>query len=292
MLIEVDELGGSVVQLHSGAVIETHNLVSYESLGVNRGFTLTYDSERADSRPILHFDYSNVVFDENRRLMAELTVQQGMFEYEIAGGTNYWSIPEEGGNIEAALQGDMRGLGSGRYDYQLSTGLLQLNGETLNGSTITYTGDIIHVNSIGSIFGNGWGLSGLEEIVENVDGSVLIIDGDGGELLFEILEEGCYDSPPGDFSVLEKLEDGTFRRTMADQMVYSFNADNKIASVSDRNGNTTQYIYNNEGNISTIIDPVGLETNFSYTNGLVTSISDPGDRETVLEYDTAGNLIR
>ena len=79
---------------------------------------------------------------------------------------------------------------------------------------------------------------------------------------------------------------------MTDQMVYSFNADNKIASVSDRNGNTTQYIYNNEGNISTIIDPVGLETNFSYTNGLVTSISDPGDRETVLEYDTAGNLIR
>ncbi len=73
-----------MVQLHSGAVIETHNLVSYESLGVNRGFTLTYDSERADSRPILHFDYSNVVFNENRRLMAELTVQQGMFEYEIA----------------------------------------------------------------------------------------------------------------------------------------------------------------------------------------------------------------
>ncbi|MEA5534957.1 RHS repeat-associated core domain-containing protein [Crocosphaera sp. XPORK-15E] len=289
------EAATSEVELHSGTVIETHDLVSYQSLGVNRGLSLTYDSQRADPRPIVHFGYSNITANANPRsvprLMAELTIQQGDFEYQVAGGRNYWSVPTGNGPVDAALQADMRGLASGRYDYQLTTGLLQLNNNNaVNGSTSSQTGDIIHVNSIGSIFGNGWGLSGLVEIVENTDGSVLIIDGDGGELLFEALPEGGYDSPPGDFSVLEKLADGTFRRTMTDQMVYTFNADNKIAGISDRNGNTTEYLYNSQGNITTIIDPVGLQTTFTYANGLVTKITDPANRETVLEYDAAGNL--
>ncbi|HND51422.1 MAG TPA: Ig-like domain-containing protein, partial [Pirellulaceae bacterium] len=44
----------SSVELHSGAVIETHTLTTYQSQGAERGLTLTYDSLRADPRPIVH----------------------------------------------------------------------------------------------------------------------------------------------------------------------------------------------------------------------------------------------
>ena len=81
----------SVVEFHSGAVVETHELVSYQSLGVDRGLTLVYDSLRADPQPIVHFGYDNIQAGENRRLVAELTVSQGDFEFQLpgfAGGTH------------------------------------------------------------------------------------------------------------------------------------------------------------------------------------------------------------
>lgn len=129
--------------------------------------------------------------------------------------------------------------------------------------------------------------------MENPDGSVLLIDGDGSELLYELSSGGSeYVSPAGDFSTLEKLEDGTFRRTMKDRMVYTFNSQNQLESIEDRNGNLDRLVYNEAGQLVQTIDPVGLETTFTYTNDQVTTITDPTGRVTQLEYDAAGNLTR
>ena len=84
---------------------------------------MTYDSLRADPRPIIHFGYNNVQFDPNRRLIAELTVKRGAFEYQVPGfargqdglngGEHFWSIPSGGGSIDAALQADRKNSGRG-----------------------------------------------------------------------------------------------------------------------------------------------------------------------------------
>ena len=296
--------GTSEVELHSGAVLENHNLVSYQSLGVNRGLTLNYDSLRADPRPIVNFGYANAQANPNRRLIAELTVNRGDFELQVPGfaggefglngGEHFWSLPDDGGAIDAALQVDLRSFSSGRYNYELTTGLVQFNNDLFSGTTSTSTGQLLHINTIDSPFGHGWGLAGLHELIENPDGSVILVDGDGSELLFEPpLNPGdAYESPAADFSTLERLEDGTFRRTLTDQTVYIFNAQNKLELMRDRNGNESQFTYNEAGNITKFIDPVGLETTFTYTNGKVTSITDPSQRVTQLEYDSAGNLTR
>ncbi len=291
----------SEVQLHSGAVIETHDLISYQSQGVSRGLTLKFDSERADARPILHFGYNNVRADASLRLMAELSIRRGDFrlevpgfaggEYGLNGGENFWSIPNGGGKIDAALQADLRDLASGRYDYDLTTGLMRFTNNQFNGTTSTSQGKFLHVNTSNSNFGSGWGLAGLEELVVNPDGSVLIIDGDGGELLFEKKADNSYDSPPGDYSVLEQLSDGTFRRTMKDETVYSFNSDNLLTKVSDRNTNETKYLYQNR-NLIKMVDPVGLETTFSYSGDRISAIIDPAGRSTNLIYDSNGNLTK
>lgn len=293
--------GNSEVELHSGAVIETHDLVPYQSLGTNRGISLRYDSERADARPILHFGYNNVPNDSNLRLMAELTIKRGDFKLEVPGfaggqfglngGEHFWSIPNGGGKIDAALQADLRTLDSGRYDYDLTTGLMRLNNNQLNGSTSTSKGKFLHINTVNSAFGSGWGLAGLQEIVVNADQSVIIIDGDGSELLFEKKADNSYDSPVGDFSTLERLNDGTFRRTMTDKTVYTFNGENLLTKVSDRIGNETKYIYENR-RLTKMVDPVGLETTFTYSNSRIIEIKDPAGRSTKLTYDTNGNLIK
>ena len=301
----------SEVESHSGAVIETHNLVSYESLGENRGITLTYDSLRADPRPIVHFGYEDVnpdsiAFASDRlKLVAELTIHEGDFDYQVPGyegdkygldgGEHIWSIPETPGDVDAALQADLRDFESGVYDYTIESGIYVFQDKLFRGTSSTNEGELIHVNTIDSSFGSGWGLAGLQEIVEAPDESVLLIDGDGSELLFESspIDEGVYISPPGDFSTLEKLDDGTFQRTMTDQTVYDFNANNQLVSMVDRNGNQTQYVYDAEQRLTEIIDPVGLVTTFTYNaNSLVSEITDPAGRVTQLEYDELGNLTR
>ena len=291
----------SVVELHSGAVVETHNLVPYQSLGVARGLRLTYDSLRADARPILHFGYENTQANPDRRLVANLTVSRDGFEYQVPGvqegeyglraGDNLWSIPEAGGEIDAALQVDLRALPSGQYDYELDSGLRLFNGERFVGSSTTSEGKFLHVNSIESPFGSGWGLAGLQELVENPDGSVLLVDGDGSELLFELDGEGNFVSPPGDFSVLEQV-DGQFQRTMKDKTVYDFDGENRLVGMTEANGDETEYVYDAEGRLEKIVDPAGLETSFTYVDGRVSSISDPAGRTTELVYDADGNLER
>ncbi|NET39337.1 MAG: RHS repeat protein, partial [Cyanothece sp. SIO1E1] len=292
----------SEVELHSGAVVETHDLVSYQSLGTERGLSLTYDSLRADPRPILHFGYDSIPFNANQRLIAELTIKQGDFEYQVPGytggeygldgGEHFWSIPEAGGDIGAALQADLRGQASGRYEYELISGIRQFTGGRFAGASNTSTGNLLHINSADSPFGSGWGLAGVQQLVENEDGSILLIDGDGSELLFEAAAEspGAYVAPPGDFSSLERLPDGTFRRTLKDQTVYSFNSNNRLVLMADRNGNETRHVYNAAEQLTQIIDPVGLETTFTYTGRRVTQITDPTGRVTQLAYDAAGNL--
>lgn len=120
----------SKVELDSGSVIETHQLVSYQSKNVSRGLTLNYDSLRADPRQILHFGYSRIQSGLNQRLVAGLKVKRGEFEYQLPGiaagqwglngGEHVWSIPQSGSTIDAALQMDMRSLPTGLYDYALN----------------------------------------------------------------------------------------------------------------------------------------------------------------------------
>ena len=56
----VSQSVNSEVDFHSGAVTEMHALPTYQVLGTDLGVRLTYDSLRADPRPIVHVGYKNV----------------------------------------------------------------------------------------------------------------------------------------------------------------------------------------------------------------------------------------
>jgi YD repeat-containing protein len=299
----------SEVELHTGALIETQDLVSYQSLGETRGLTLRYDSLTADPRPIVHFRYA-YVSDVNQRLIAKMSVQRGSFSYQVpgyqgsqfglTGNENFWAMPASGmasGIVDGALQVDLSAQPSGKYKYNISSSVQSYNSSSPQfSSSGSYSGSIsmVMVNRISSFLGGGWGLEGWQEIVPNDDNSVLLVDGDGTQLVFQApaTASNPYTSPAGDFSVLLRLSDGTFQRTLKDGTVYSFNASWKLSVVSDRYGNQTRYNYDATGKLTQIVDPVNLTTTLAYTGTRVTSITDPANRVTRLTYDGAGNLIR
>ncbi len=300
----------SEVETYTGAVIESHELASYQSQGQSRRLTMVYDSLRADPRPIVHFRYRNVSPAPNVRLVAAVFISRGDYSHTFSrldgtgeAGThvnadNFWSIPASGGTVDAALQLDMTNSSSGSYPYALSSGVARIYEPqggfggglslTLTGSIAEETGTIVHVNTIDSPFGAGWGLAGLQQLIENPDGSVLLVDGDGSELLYG---PGLV-SPPGDFSTLAKGADGLYSRTLKNQTVFAFDTKFRLQSETDRNGNRTTYTYDAIGNLITIVDPVGLQTVFRYTNNRLQSITDPAGRVTEFVVDATGNLTQ
>src|SRR5262249_52467149 len=160
-----------------------------------------------------HFGYNNVAADANLRLTAQLTLQNGAFQVQVPGftnapqfglsnSTNCFTIPAGGGNIEASLQADLSGAPTGVFTYTLTMAVQRFDGAPSSGPATVSTGSIVHVNPRTSPLGSGWGLKGLQQLVVNPDGSVLLIDGDGTALLFTPPTSAGepYGSPDGDFS--------------------------------------------------------------------------------------------
>ncbi len=325
-----DSEASSRVEQYSGTIIESHDLPTYQSQGVSRGVQLVYDSVRADPRPIIHFGIENFAgagavfpFLSNAvKYAAKVTINRNDFHYTVPGTPsrdlkvqnnlgddyNFWQAPVTSGPADAAVQVDLRQQPSGVYSYQVRSGMFFVRPPepcsgsgnictppppTLVGTTEIYSDPLVFVNEIASPFGAGWGIVGLQRLIHEADRTVMIVDGDGSELVFNFdAQLNKYIAPPGDFSSLERLGDGRFRRTMPDQLVYQFDVDGRLLSETDRNQNKTVYAYDAQGRLTTITDPVNLVTLFAYTGSKLSSITDPANRQTRFEHDAQGNLTR
>lgn len=309
----------SGVELHSGALTKSHELVKYQSLDEPRGFELQYDSQRADPQRILHFGLTGVPANSNQLMSARVILERGDVQsvtpgigaLEVVGaeaGDNFWTLPAAGGDIDAALQIDLRSQPTGRYTYTQFTGLRTLieapvrmtpDGPTttspaVTGSLSQASADFVSVNLVDSPFGAGWSLDAQRRLVTNPDGSIVLVHGDGSEAVFEppSVDGEAFVSPPGDRSTLIREADGTFTRTFYDQTIEHYSETGEILSRTDRNGNVTTFEYDTDQRLLSITDPADLKTTFVWTGERVTSIVDPADRITLLTYDPDNNLIQ
>src|SRR5690606_13100821 len=176
-----------------------------------------------------------------------LTYQVSGFEGGggLPGGEHFWRISAPG-DVSGTMMADLRALPSGKYTFELSSGLLNRSTSgTFSGSLNTQAGTLINANLIDSPFGSGWGIVGLQEVIENADGSVLLVDGGGHNTLFEVsaTAPNYFDSPTGDFSIFERTGVRSYRRTLTDKTIYAFE-NGRLVTVTDRNGNETLYEYN------------------------------------------------
>ncbi|MCO6455599.1 MAG: VCBS repeat-containing protein [Pirellulaceae bacterium] len=302
----------SDVEAHSGALIESHSLVTYESLGQTRQISLWYDSLRADPRHIVHRTISNLQGTLGDQLLMNARVRRGDLNFIVPGffdpqntigisgdfGFHFWQVPLGLNTVDVSLQFDLSAHESGVYNVLTRVGVVRAQGGPGNGRlNVTRTIPVVHVNSVLSPFGAGWGIKGLHQLVPNPDdGSILLVDGDGTELLFsadQIAPPGQpqqFTSPPGEFTRLERLADGTFLRTTKEQTVFAFDAQGRLLSETDRHGNATTYQYDGAGRLTAITDPVGLTTTLTYAGGRLSEVQDPAGRITRLRH-VNGDLV-
>ena len=282
---------GSATAVHSGNLSLDHSLPDYASLDTRRGLSLVYNSTNADPQPII-----STVATILRRAAVPQSVSASL---RIAGlDQAVETFTDTAGLVEnrdeallQAVQFDASGYDTGVYPYRLRL----TSNYPASSISSALLGEVLINNQQRSPLGAGWTLDGLQRVYPREDGSILLIDGDGSALAFDVIDApakpSTYLSPPGDFSRLVQHDDGTFTRTLKDGTRLGFDPKGLQISATDRNDNTTGYAYDGEGRLVSITDPVGLVTRFTFDSHL-TSITDPASRTTRFEHDTRGNLVR
>lgn len=138
-----------------------------------------------------------------------------------------------------------------------------------------------------STIGSGWSHS-YEMSLQNGAGNSKVFWHQGMRRIYNNYN-GSYVSPKGDFSTLVKNGDNTFTITEKDGLKRNFDTAGVATSIVDRNGNTLSFTYTN-GKLTTVTDPNGRSAVFAYDgNNKLYTITDPKNNVYTLAY-TGGNL--
>ncbi len=134
------------------------------------------------------------------------------------------------------------------------------------------------------LFGNGWNSSLEVSVKEEASGDVLYTKEDRTVNRFLKINDTTYQAPEGIFLILKK-DNGVFTLTDKDQSVTKFTGDGKIDSVTDEYGQQVKYAYTN-GKLTSITDPNNRMITIEYTadNSKIAKITGPENRTITYSY--------
>ena len=237
--------------------------------------SLVYHSSTAQPKPTLEED-----FQPSMQPVTTTTLQFVTSLNDTQQGTSFTNTGNLSGNnpvIRLSMQDNATGLATGRYaDSQtVSTNNQQNNWIALS----TVNGAVNVVNDQSSPFGAGWEMPGLYHIYQNaasgVPAGVLLTMGDGAGWYFTQGSGNSYTSPNGPeaFSTLVSLTGGGWQLTNQYGTVYTFNSSGFLTSTELRTTATTDYGWTN-GDLTSITDPYGRSLELAYSNGLLSTITN------------------
>lgn len=268
---------------------------AYISLDVARSASLIYRAGQAHPTSTVQVNVTDNFNPTATKLSVKLKRANGSWVTFMNGTTEVFFTGGAGVSRPAAQFAD-------------STTLTGANGYTLvvsywNGSSLLREKSapvrILVNNEKSNAFGWGWSLPGMQRVIPQSGGSVVIADGDGsvGYFVGTHCESGLactLTSPAGDFSTLTKTVAGSYERMYPDGVVMTYGGGgaNWIASLKDRFNNTTSYAYSS-GRLSSITDPAGKVLTFHYGgDSKLDSIADPGGRKTRVTVDASLNVTQ
>ena len=184
---------------------------------------------------------------------------------------------------------------TGGYDYSVtdlsiptSAGELSFRREYASLAVDTYT----------TTLGYGWTHSLDTRLIfpedpNGVEGKVLFKVRSANLYEFNILGDGTFSAAPGVCGTLSQEEGSPVTYTFVDnaQRVFIFDAEGKITTLTEPDGNALHYEYDAGGNLERVSDDSGTRyIQLTYDAGRIASVSDHANRQVSFDY-LNGNLI-
>ncbi len=272
--------------------------------------TLTYDTA-SDLLPIVEADVpvdwlNSTHFSNAATLTAQVFVSDGtstVAQSEVVHHSKEGVSQSSGQYFHLAIPVDAASLATGRYkvtvelDYLNSSGV-SVGTEDFGTDDGWKNADLRIVNRSSSDVGAGWAIAGLEQLVVQSDG-VMLISGDGNAYWFDEVSSGVYDAESRtnlDLTVVS----GNFRLTAPDSSYHEFDSTGRMLKYVDFLGNETvlEYYASNDNStgakpdaLKSITDPTLHKQTFEYASGMLTTVKDFAGRATTLSY-TSGLLTQ
>jgi RHS repeat-associated protein len=159
--------------------------------------------------------------------------------------------------------------------------------------------------------GQGWTDSYSASLAIQSNGDVFLHGEDGQRVTYTKQTDGSFVGAAGASSVLTAVIGG-YQLVRNDQVTYLFDAQGRLMSMRDRNGQGVTLAYDSGGHLATITDtvghvvtvtsnadgtlskvavPDGRSVSYGYTNGLLSSVTDPLGKKTTFGYDPGDRLV-
>jgi RHS repeat-associated protein len=140
--------------------------------------------------------------------------------------------------------------------------------------------------------GNGWSDSYAESVVVDGSGNAVVSLGTGAEIAFTPDGSGNWVPPTSITASLAGAVGTGWTFTYQNLSVDRFDANGRLVSLSDRDGETTTLTYNGAGDLATVTDAAGRSLQIAYTaQHQIASVTDPAGRVVRYSYSAAGDLV-
>jgi RHS repeat-associated protein len=252
----------------------SYSTPTYTSLGVARGVTLVYRSDRANPRGLVEIDATDAAWNTVTQYSLRLRRPDLSFVQFTGGRDTVFFNAESSAWTRLAVQFDASGLATQAYSYTAVIRTYYSGGSSME---TTVPVKVMIVNGASSPYGAGWDIAGMQRLtIQGNDAQVA--SGDGSVSFFAGCGAGCQlTSPPGDFSTLTSESNGTFTRRYPDGTKYFFNSSGVLTSVADRFGFGATFGYNGGGLLTSITDPTGAAIAVGYDgSNRLASVTTPG----------------
>jgi RHS repeat-associated protein len=287
---------GSRTALASGNLRETHVTAGYRSFGVTQTQRFVYNTTLADPRPIVK---GSTGVGDNAAIpnMVSTRLSVGGVDSGVEQFYDTSTYDPADGFIRTARQFDASALPTGRYatDYTITSKFSE------SARSTTDTQQTLVRNEQQSPFGAGWTLAGLDQIIEQGDGSLILAQGDGSTLVFERNEE--LRTPVVTFDFENQPRTGSIPSLSLNQnglvvgLAASVDGGMQILDlgvadtqfVQDRTIRLFDFVFQNDDPaIITLSEPVSA---FSFGAGAIRSTTGPDIEVIVRAFDQSGSLV-
>jgi RHS repeat-associated protein len=274
----------------SGAEVETGIATpAYVSMGLERSTGLVYSTRQSYPRALVHVDLE-LTWPAGNPNQIKLILSDGAVKLDSLVLTSPTCATGGVRRCRATLQGDFAGS-----TYSSPTRKwLTVEARITSGSTTnigTDSVEVVLVDRRATQYGSGWWPAGIFKLV-GAGNDRLLVDPAGAITVFRGNGDSLYVAPPGDFSVLVRVGSTWELRPRGSTAKLVFDSYGRLLKALDQNANRDSVAYSGTTDaVTSIRDPLNKTLTFTYSGGRLSTITDPGGRQTRIVINGTTNQL-